>query len=205
MLRDITMKTLLLVHPKTTAAQLFLNLADAALSNLRPSLYTHLHPGFACFLSVMFLAGLSGCGPAASDYPQNLKSHASLGAPSGSPPTSQSTPIPRNNGYPSAAGPTPFAASPASNPAPVAAASIEPAPQPEHLTLPIWMAQALNAPDVSVRLQALDMWAEQGAQASLDPLVVALDDDNDEVREKAMAIIEQNWAQEQEAEPKAGK
>jgi HEAT repeat protein len=67
------------------------------------------------------------------------------------------------------------------------------------------MAQALNAPDVSVRLQALDMWAEQGAQASLDPLVVALDDDNDEVREKAMAIIEQNWAQEQEAEPKAGK
>ena len=66
--------------------------------------------------------------------------------------------------------------------------------------MPIWIAQALDAPDASVRLQALDIWAQQGAQAPLDPLVVALDDEDDDVRTKAMAIIEQHWAIEQEAE-----
>jgi len=44
------------------------------------------------------------------------------------------------------------------------------------------------------------MWAQQGAQAPLDPLVVALDDENDDVRTKAMAIIEQHWAISQKAE-----
>jgi HEAT repeat protein len=76
----------------------------------------------------------------------------------------------------------------------------EPAPLPEHLSLPIWIAQALDAPEASVRIQALDMWAQQGAQAPLDPLVVALDDENDDVRTKAMAIIEQHWAISQKAE-----
>ena len=55
-----------------------------------------------------------------------------------------------------------------------------------------------------MRLQALDTWAQQGDQAPLDPLVVALDDDDD-VRTKAMEIIEQQWAIEQEAEPEAEK
>ena len=76
----------------------------------------------------------------------------------------------------------------------------KPAPLPEHLSLPVWIAQALDAPEASVRIQALDMWAQQGAQAPLDPLVVALDDENDEVRAKAMAIIEQHWAINQKAE-----
>jgi hypothetical protein len=85
------------------------------------------------------------------------------------------------------------------------AAREEPVPLPENLILPTWIAQALDAPEVSVRLQALDMWAQQEAQAPLDPLVVALDDDDDGVRVKAMTIIEQNWAIEQEAEPKIEK
>jgi HEAT repeat protein len=76
---------------------------------------------------------------------------------------------------------------------------------PEQLVLPVWIAQALDAPEVSVRLQALDMWAQQGAQAPLDPLVAALDDEDEDVRTKAMAIIEQNWEIEQEAEPEAEK
>jgi HEAT repeat protein len=76
---------------------------------------------------------------------------------------------------------------------------------PENLVLPTWIAQALDAREVSVRLQALDMWAQQGAQAPLDPLVAALDDEDDDVRAKAMAIIEENWEIEQEAEPEAEK
>jgi hypothetical protein len=49
------------------------------------------------------------------------------------------------------------------------------------------------------------MWAQQGAEAPLDPLVAALDDDDDEVRAKAMGIIEQNWALDQEADPETRK
>ena len=60
---------------------------------------------------------------------------------------------------------------------------------------------ALDSPDVRVRLRALDRWAQQRPTAALDPLVVALDDEDDDVREKAMAIIEQHWAVERAREP----
>jgi hypothetical protein len=93
----------------------------------------------------------------------------------------------------------PFAAAFASNNTPVSAAQEEPT-QPEYLALPTWIAQALNAPEVSVRLGALDTWAQQGAQAPLDPLIVALDDENEAVRAKAMTIIERQWVSEQDAE-----
>ncbi|HEU0069513.1 MAG TPA: hypothetical protein VFQ26_09705 [Nitrospiraceae bacterium] len=63
----------------------------------------------------------------------------------------------------------------------------------ETLVLPDWIAQALESPEVPVRLQALDRWAQQGANASLDPLIVALDDEDDDVRTLAMSIIEQHW------------
>ncbi|NOT24225.1 MAG: hypothetical protein HOP22_16095 [Nitrospiraceae bacterium] len=91
----------------------------------------------------------------------------------------------------------PFTAGFASNIASLPAQEEQVAPVPEYLALPTWIAQALDAPEVSVRLGALDRWAQQGAQAPLDPLIVALDDENDEVRGKAMAIIEQHWAIEQ--------
>ena len=161
-------------------------------------------PEMIAVLFSLNLAGLSGCGPAASDHATNPESRASLGAPSQSQPVSQHTPAPRNDPFTLAASPVPLAAPPWSNQAP-AAAQEKPAPLPENLVLPTWIAQALDAPEVSVRLQALDMWAQQGAQAPLDPLVAALDDEDDDVRTKAMAIIERNWAVEQEAEPEAKK
>jgi hypothetical protein len=82
---------------------------------------------------------------------------------------------------------------------------VEIPPQPEYLAVPVWIAQALDAPEVSVRIQALDTWAQQGSQAPLGPLVVALDDENDDVRTKAMEIIEQQWAIEQAAEAQSKK
>lgn len=148
-------------------------------------------PGIIALLFSLNFAGLSGCGPAASDLSPNPESRASLAAQS----VSQHTSVPRNDPFTSAASPAPLA----SNYSP-ASAQEEPVPLPENLVMPIWIAQALDAPEASVRLQALDMWAQQGAQAPLDPLVVALDDEDDDVRTKAMAIIEQHWAIEQEAE-----
>ena len=161
-------------------------------------------PGMIAVLFSLNLAGLSGCGPAASDHAQNPQSYASLGAQSESQHISQGTSAPRNDPFPWAASPTPLSEPPGPNQAPIAAQE-EPAPMPENLVLPTWIAQALDAPEVSVRLQALDMWAQQGSEAPLDPLVVALDDEDDDVRTKAMAIIEQHWAIEQEAEPEAEK
>lgn len=133
-------------------------------------------------LSLVLFAGPSGCGPASSDSTSNQESSTSLAASSESTPGSQHTPSPSNNQI-------------------VQTAIDDPPPQPDKLILPSWIAQALDAPDVSVRLQALDKWGKLGTQASLDPLVVALDDDNDDVRKKAMEIIEQRWATEQETEP----
>ena len=69
--------------------------------------------------------------------------------------------------------------------------------------LPQWIAQALASPEVLVRLRALDRWAQQGPEATLDPLIVALDGKDDDVRAKAMALIERQWAVALEAEPKA--
>ena len=194
------MKTLKIVRLGMIAGLFSRNLVVAAPSNIRtsPPCPRLLYPRLAWFLGLMLLAGLSGCGPAVSDHAPNSGSRASLGAPSEWQPVSQHTPSVSND---------PFnpAAFPASNYAPAPAAQEEPAPLPEYLELPSWIAQALDAPEVSVRLQALDMWAQQGAQAPLDPLVVALDDEDDDVRTKAMTIIEQNWAIEQEAEPEAEK
>jgi hypothetical protein len=156
------------------------------------------HPGIIAALFSLNLAGLSGCGSAVSDNASNSEPRASLSAPAKSRPVSQGTAVPLN-------GPFALAASPSSNNVPASAAQEALAPMSEQLVLPTWIAQDLDAPKVSVRLQALDMWARQGTQAPLDPLVVALDDEDDDVRAKAIAIIERNWAVEQEAEPEAEK
>jgi len=156
------------------------------------------HPGIIAALFSLNLAGLSGCGPAVSDNASNSEPRASLSAQAKSRPVLQGTAVPLN-------GPFALAASPSSNNVPAPAAQEALAPIPEQLVLPTWIAQDLDAPEVSVRLQALDLWARQGAKAPLDPLVVALDDEEDDVRAKAIAIIERNWAIEQEGEPEAEK
>jgi hypothetical protein len=149
-------------------------------------------------LGLALLAALSGCGPALSDQAPSRESRASVAGPSELPPVSPHTSlIPQAPTTPSPH-PAPLASPPASS---AAAQQDEPAPLPEQLALPQWIAQALEAPDVRVRLRALDRWAQQGPEAPLDPLVVALDDKDDDVRSKAMALIERQWAVAPEAEP----
>jgi len=96
------------------------------------------------------------------------------------------------------ASPAPLAASRSLNHDPASYAQAEP-PLPDYLVLPEWIAKELDSPKVPVRLQALDRWAQQ-ARPSINPLVVALDDDDEDVRAKAMAIIERQWAVEPERE-----
>jgi hypothetical protein len=156
-------------------------------------------PGLIAGLLSFSLAGLSGCGPAAPDYSQSLDSRADLSASSKSQSVTQhpwspvKTSVAQGVGRPSESSITPTST------------QVEVPPQPEHLAVPVWIAQALDAPEVSVRIQALDTWAQQGPQAPLGPLVVALDDENDDVRTKAMEIIERHWAIEQAAEAQSEK
>jgi hypothetical protein len=154
------------------------------------------HPGMIAILLSISLAGLSGCGPAAPDHSPSLESRASLSMPSKSQSATQH-PWASGNGLST---PAASPVTPAASNYTQATAQEKSAPLPEHLSLPVWIAQALDAPETSVRIQALDMWAQQGAQTPLDPLVVALDDENDEVRAKAMEIIERHWAIDQKDE-----
>lgn len=180
------MKMLSSLRQELSTARIVLdhNLVATGFCPLSP-IPTHLHvlhSHKACLLGLILFSGLSGCGPAQSDLEQNLASRASQAAPPESP-----VPSPR----------TPSALSTQDRMAAIDA----PAPLPDKLVLPIWIAQALEAPDVSARLRALDKWATLGANASIDPLVVALDDDNDDVRKKAMDLIEQHWAVEPQGTP----
>jgi HEAT repeat protein len=134
---------------------------------------------------------LAACGPVPSDQAPSLESRASVAGPSELPALSPKNPSPH---------PPPLAAPLASNHEPTPDVKEEPAPLPEQLVLPQWIAQALASPEVPVRLRALDLWAQRGPEAPLDPLIVALDDADDDVRTKAMALIERQWAVAQETE-----
>jgi len=158
-------------------------------------------PGKIAVLLSISLAGISACGPATPDYSLSMESRANLSMPS-KPQSVTQHPWASGHGLST---PAASPVTPAASNYTQATAQENPTPLPEHLSLPVWIAQALDAPETSVRIQALDMWAQQGAQTPLDPLVVALDDENEEVRTKAMEIIERHWAIAQGTESKPEK
>jgi len=157
-------------------------------------------PPLAWLLGLVLLTGLAACGPAPSDQALNVEPRAAVGGPSESPSVLPHSSSPRTDSATPAASPAPLAAPMGLNHAPTPEVKDEPAPLPAQLVLPQWIAQALASPKVSVRLQALDLWGQQGPEAPLDPLVVALDDADEDVRTKAMAIVERHWAVKQEPE-----
>jgi hypothetical protein len=67
------------------------------------------------------------------------------------------------------------------------------------LVVPEWMANELGSPDVHIRLRALESWVAQGRTGSVDPLIFALNDQDERVRALALALIEQDWVAETEA------
>ena len=148
-------------------------------------------PRLAWLMGLMCVAGLAGCGPAPTDKTAGQETSAILGTPSQSPSVSQH-----------ASAPHPDPVTPAGSPA-LSASSRSPdshvqARAEETLVGSYWMSAALASPDVRVRLWALDHWEQHAPTGSIDPLIEALDDEDEDVQEKASAIIERYWAAEQE-------
>ncbi|MDK2742211.1 MAG: hypothetical protein NDI90_04795 [Nitrospira sp. BO4] len=92
---------------------------------------------------------------------------------------------------------------PVSPPTPIARASSSSLPMPsprQEPVVPDWIATALASPDVSVRLQALDRWVQQGQTGSVDPLMLALNDPDERVQTRALQLIEEDWVRAQAVE-----
>lgn len=68
------------------------------------------------------------------------------------------------------------------------------------LAMPAWMANDLASTDVHMKLQTLDRWAQAAPVGSVDPLVQALEDEDDRVQDKALALLEEDWRRAQEDE-----
>jgi hypothetical protein len=157
----------------------------------------------------LLLVGLAGCGPASSDNAPNLESRSSVGGPS----LSKQGPLPRNDAFTPSASPLPLASvngtgsvsgtgtvpegdSPRAVPVP----SSKPVDSLDTLVVPAWMAKELDSPDVSVRLRALETWAQSAPVGAVDPLFLALEDKDERVQARANELIEQDWARESEGE-----
>lgn len=124
-------------------------------------------------LAVWLLVGVVGCGPGVS-------SESSSPPPSSNSPVAAVT-IPSNSsteadGHRAAAAPAPGTA--------------------QKRIVPDWMAQDLDHPDNAVRLRA-----QSAPTGSVDPLIQALEDTDEQVQARALELIVQNWAREQAAKP----
>lgn len=66
--------------------------------------------------------------------------------------------------------------------------------------VPDTVARGLSSVDARDRYRALEHWVGKGVQAPMDPVFEAMEDEDEDVREKATAIVEQWWAEEQKKE-----
>lgn len=128
-------------------------------------------------LAVSLLVGLSGCGPAPSDNATSLDSSAGVAGGGLTP-----FPAPREVSDPLGTG---------------AVAGGKGDSSQDRLVVPDWMAKDLASPDAQVRLKAVDRWAQQAPTGSVDPLIQALEDKDEQVQARALELIVQDWAAEQ--------
>lgn len=66
--------------------------------------------------------------------------------------------------------------------------------------VPEMVMRDLGSADPRERYRALEHWNIKGGNAPLDPVFEALEDEDEDVRDKATAIVEQRWAEQQEKE-----
>jgi hypothetical protein len=67
-------------------------------------------------------------------------------------------------------------------------------------SIPQSVEKDLSSPDARMRYRALDFWDVKDSKAPLDPVFEALEDEDEAVRAKAEAIVQQRWEAEQEKE-----
>lgn len=173
----------------------------------RPSLRT-VCPCLTLPMSLLLLAGLAGCGPTPSDNAPTFEARASQDEP----PLSQKNPPPRTDLIASATSsaktsPAPLVSengngslpgkgpvSGGDSPNAVSASSTKPVNPMNVLDVPTWMTKDLASPDVDTRLRALETWVLTAPGGSIDPLILAFENDEERVRARAMELIEQDWA-----------
>lgn len=131
----------------------------------------------AMLLSLMLLAGLAACGPAASDNPANLGPRARVDGSS----LSQQGSSPRNEPFTPAANSVSLASGNATGHASgkggvtggdsflaVATSSMKPAGTLDPLVVPAWKAKELDLPDVGSRTYTLETWAQSAQPEAID-------------------------------------
>lgn len=178
----------------------------------------------AQLLGLVLLVGLSACGnpspevplsgptigsadavvlPPTGDAPRaGLAAHEpgrqapTPASPLGPPAPHVSPPDARSPAAPRADSPSP-AAAPA-NPPPSDAQPT--ADQAQREAREVWFAELRENPDATVRLQALEFWAQQPG-TGIDPLTFALVDEDEEVRARAEELYEQQLAREEAETP----
>jgi hypothetical protein len=149
------------------------------------------HPRLAWLMGLICVAGLADCGPAPTDTTTRLEPRANLGRPSPSPSFSQHAQAPHTDPFTPASSTAPFS----SNHSPNDHVQARPA---EPLVGVDRMSAALASPDVRVRLWALDHWEQYAPTGSIDPLIVALDDEDEDVQARASEILDRYWTVELE-------
>ena len=149
------------------------------------------------------LAGLAGCGPGGSGNSPTLEARASAAKAATTSPSTQ------ENGAGSASGKETVpagdkslskSAGTANNTETAEDKKIKAVEEKKSAALPVpdAITRDFESPYPRIRLLALDYWATQGTKAPLDPLLEALEDDDDEVRTKAAKIAEEKWGIKQE-------
>lgn len=163
-------------------------------------------PYLALPLSLLLLAGLAGCGPAPSDHAPTLDPRASQGEPTLSqkdppprtdllaPATShaKTSPAPLVSGNGNSSLPGERTAPGGDSPKVAPASSTSPVNPMIVLDVPAWMVKDLASPDVDTRLRALDTWVLTAPGGSIDPLILAFENDEERVRARAMELVVQD-------------
>jgi hypothetical protein len=153
----------------------------------RPSLLP-VCPCLALPLCLLLLVGLAGCGPASSENTPSSRTDTLASAAS----SVLASPAPlasdNGNGSVSEKGKVPVGDSPKTASAP----SSKPANPMRVLEVPAWFAKDLASPDVGTRLRALDTWLLTAPGGSIDPLILAFENDEERVQARAMELIGQD-------------
>ena len=159
-------------------------------------------PRLARHLGLVLFVGLTACGSPSPEVPVSGPTSGSAdagvsslaGAPRASLAARQApTPDTRSTDAPRATRSVP-AASPA---IPPPSDAQTPADQAQRTAREQWFAEARESPDATVRLQALETWAQQQGDA-IDSVLDALEDEDELVCERAEALWAQQLTQEED-------